>query len=194
MPGGISYIGDMSVIESGGEITSQSVGDKALKSTAADTTSIEVSSTTGKLGIVDTGSSLANGLQRDQSSKYNGHWIQGSLADSDSAAGVLQERNTYGTVLLITRVLIYVSTVAAETCEIDVGVGTGASTNYNTLIDGLDVNAATGAFDNIKDKGSSGEEVHLWGTSEYINAGVVGGGAASGLAGKYAIHVSDINA
>ena len=193
MPGGISYIGDMSVVESGGEITSQSVGDKALKSTAADTTSIEVSSTTGKLGIVDAGYSLANGLQRDQSSKYNGHWLQGSLSASDAAAGVFQERNTYGTVLLITRVLIYVSTIAGDTCTIDVGVGTGASTSYANLMQALDVRTSTGAFGNIKNKGGTGEEVHLWGTSEYVNASMASG-ATSGLAGKYAIHVIDINA
>lgn len=193
MPGGISYIGDMSVVESGGEITSQSVGDKALKSSAADTTSIEVSSTTGKLGIVEAGSSLANGLARDQSSKYNGHWLQGSLTASDAAAGVFQERNTYGTVLIITRVLIYVSTIAGDTCTLDIGVGAGASTSYNTLIDGLDVRTSTGAFGNIKDKGTDGEEVHLWGTSEYVNASMATG-ATSGLAGKYAIHVIDINA
>ena len=193
MPGGVSYIGDMSVIESGGEITSQSVGDKALKSTAADTTSIEVSSTTGKLGIVDAGSSLANGLQRDQSSKYNGHWLQGSLTPSDAAAGVFQERNTYGTVLIITRVLIYVSTVAGDTCTIDVGVGSGASTSYANLMQALDVRTSTGAFGNIKNKGGTGEEVHLWGTSEYVNASMATGATAE-LAGKYAIHVIDINA
>ena len=51
MPGGISYIGDLVVVEDGGEITSHSIGDKALKSTCADADTIEVSSTTGKLQL-----------------------------------------------------------------------------------------------------------------------------------------------
>ena len=53
MPGGISYIQDL-VID-GSEITSQSIGDKSLKTTCADSTSIEVSSTTGKLQIKEAG-------------------------------------------------------------------------------------------------------------------------------------------
>ena len=58
MPGGISYIQDL-VID-GSEITSQSVGDKSLKSTCADADTIEVSSTTGKLQLNDAGSAKAN--------------------------------------------------------------------------------------------------------------------------------------
>ena len=192
MPGGISYIGDLTIVESGGEITSQSVGDKSLMSTAADSTSIEVSSSTGKLGLVARGSSLSNGAQRDQVSKFAGTWLQGSLVASDAAGGIISLQNSFGTNLIVTRMVIYLTATNGETMTIDVGIGSGASTSYNTLIDGLNVNSETGAFDNIKDKGDSGEEIHLWTSAHYITASKATGSAAS-IAGKYAVHVIDIN-
>ena len=191
MPGGISYIGDLTIVESGGEITSQSVGDKSLMSTAADATSIEVSSSTGKLGIVARGSSLSNGVQRDQMSKFSGAWIRGALTASAAAGGVFSLQNTYGTNLVITRAIIYLTALAGSAGDMNVGVGDSGSTSYDTLIDGLNVNSATGAFGNIKNKGSNGEESELWGTSKYITASLTG--EAGSLAGFYAIHVIDLN-
>ena len=191
MPGGISYIGDLTIVESGGEITSQSVGDKSLMSTAADATSIEVSSSTGKLGIVARGSSLSNGVQRDQMSKFSGAWIRGALTASAAAGGVFSLQNTYGTNLVITRAIIYLTALTGSAGDMDVGVGDSGSTSYNTLIDGLNVNSATGAYGNIKNKGSNGEESELWGTSKYITASLTG--EAGSLAGFYAIHVIDLN-
>ena len=191
MPGGISYIGDLSIVESGGEITSQSVGDKALMSAAADATSIEVSSSTGKLGIVSRGSSLSNGVQRDQMSKYSGAWIRGALTASAAAGGVFSLQNTYGSNLVITRVIIYLTALTGSAGTMNVGVGDSGSTSYDTLIDGLDVNSATGAYGNIKNKGTNGEESELWGTSKYITASLTG--EAGSLAGFYAVHVLDLN-
>ena len=191
MPGGISYIGDLTIVESGGEITSQSVGDKSLMSTAADATSIEVSSSTGKLGIVARGSSLSNGVQRDQMSKFSGAWIRGALTASAAAGGVFSLQNTYGTNLVITRAIIYLTALTGSAGDMNVGVGDSGSTSYDTLIDGLNVNSATGAYGNIKNKGSNGEESELWGTSKYITASLTG--EAGSLAGFYAIHVIDLN-
>ena len=191
MPGGISYIGDLTIVESGGEITSQSVGDKSLMSTAADATSIEVSSSTGKLGIVARGSSLSNGVQRDQMSKFSGAWIRGALTASAAAGGVFSLENTYGTNLVITRVIIYLTALTGSSGNMNVGVGASGSTSYATLIDALNVNSATGAYGNIKNKGSNGEESELWGTSKYITASLTG--EAGSLAGFYAIHVIDLN-
>ena len=155
MPGGISYIGDLTIVESGGEITSQSVGDKSLMSTAADATSIEVSSSTGKLGIVARGSSLSNGVQRDQMSKFSGAWIRGALTASAAAGGVFSLQNTYGTNLVITRAIIYLTALTGSAGDMNVGVGDSGSTSYDTLIDGLNVNSATGAYGNITAKSLS---------------------------------------
>ena len=66
MPGGITYLGDMVIQETGGEITSQAGGDKARKSSAADDSTLEVSSSTGKMQIKDAGTSKAAGVTRDK--------------------------------------------------------------------------------------------------------------------------------
>ena len=192
MPGGVSYIGDLTIVETGGEITSASVGDKALKSTCSDNVSLEVDSSTGQLQLKDAGSSMSSGVQRAQVSKFAGAWLQGSLVASDAAGGIISLQNSFGTNLIVTRMVIYLTATNGEAMTIDVGIGSGASTSYNTLIDGLNVNSETGAFDNIKDKGDDGEEIHLWTSAHYITASMKTGAAAA-IAGKYAVHVIDIN-
>jgi len=192
MPGGISYIGDLTIQEDGGEITSQAIGDKALLTTCADADTIEVSSTTGKLQIKAAGSSKANGVGRDDMSKYAGFWIKGALATSDGGGGVFSVENTYGTNLAILRAVIQVTTVAGDNCTIDIGVAANGTTSAATLIDGLDVNSAVGVFDNIDDQGTDGQSCLKWPSGEFIN-GSVKTGAASGLVGTYAIHAIDMN-
>jgi hypothetical protein len=189
MPGGISYIGDLTVVESGGEITSQSIGDKALLTTAADATSIEVNSSTGKLGIVSAGSSLSNGVQRAQMSKYAGYWLRDSIGTESGNAGAFSLENTYGSTLFITDVLIEIDTGSSEDAiTIDVGFGAADDASYANLIDGLNLKVA-GAFSNITDPGSGGG-IGLWANGEFING--TNSTTANNLVGFYAIHVVDI--
>ena len=190
MPGGISYIQDL-VID-GSEITSQSIGDKSLKTTCADSTSIEVSSTTGKLQIKAAGSSKGSGVSRAMMGKTAGMWIQGSLATSDSAGGVFSEENSYGTNLAILRVVIQVTTISADTCKLDIGTAANATTSAATLIDELDVRTATGVFDNIDDQGTLGGSCLKWPSGEFVNASMADG-ATAGLVGTYAIYAIDMN-
>jgi len=192
MPGGVSYIGDLSIIESGGEITSQSVGDKSLKTTCADADTIEVSSTTGKLQLKDAGSSKSNGVGRADVSKFAGMWIQGSLTASDSAGGVFSEENTYGTDLVVLRVVLQVTTGASGACTLDIGTAADGTTLAATLIDGVDV-ADAGVFDNISDKGSTGASRLRWPSGQFVNASVVSPGASAGIVGQYAIYALDMN-
>lgn len=191
MPGGISYIGDLSVVETGGEITSASVGDKALKSTCSDNVSLEVDSSTGKMQIKSAGSSLANGVQRGQMSKYAGYWFRGALTAAAGAGAVFSLENTYGSNLVVTRAIIYLTALTGHTCTIDVGVGASGSGSYDTLIDGLNVNSATGAYGNIKNKGTNGEESELWGTGKHLTASL--SAEPGSIAGFYAVHVIDLN-
>jgi len=190
MPGGNSYIGALQIVESTGEITSQAIGDKALKSTCADDTSIEVSSSTGQLQLKDAGTSKANGLQRAQSSKYAGFWIKGALVASDSAGGVFAEENTYGSDLVVTRVLIAVTTGTSGACELDIGVAADGTTKAENLIDTLDVSDA-GVFDNITDGGSAGKSRQKLASGEFVTA-TADTGASAGIVGTYAIHCLDI--
>lgn len=189
MPGGISYIGDLTVVESGGEITSASIGDKALLTTAADATSIEVSSSTGKLGIVAAGSSLSNGVQRSQMSKYAGYWIRGSLATASGNAGAFSVQNTYGSTLVVTDVILEIDTAATDGTSTDVGTGSSASTKYENLIDSVNITGSGEVHSNLTDPGSNGG-IALWKSNEYING--THNQTATSLVGFYAIHVIDI--
>ena len=189
MPGGISYIQDL-VID-GSEITSQSVGDKSLKTTCADADTIEVSSTSGKLQLKDAGSSKANGVGRPDVSKYAGMWLQGSLVASDAAGGVFSVENTYGTNLVVLRVVIQVTTGTSGACTIDVGIEANATTSADDLIDGLNV-AVAGVFDNISDEGTDGGSISKWSSGAFVNASMKTGGAA-GIVGQYAIYALDLN-
>ena len=191
MPGGISYINEL-VIDANGEITSQAIGDKALKTAAADADTIEVSSTTGKLQIKQRGSSLSNGVGREDVSKFAGTWIKGSLTASDAAGGVFSEENSYGSDLVVLRVVIFVSTGASDSSvRVDIGTAANATTSADTLIDNLNV-SDIGLYDNLDDKGTNGNTVLKWGNNQFINASRVAG-ATSGLAGTYAIQVIDMN-
>lgn len=52
---------------------------------------------------------------------------------------------------------LYVSTVATAAATLNIGyTATSAVTSADNLIDGVDVNAATGLFDNITDHGTDG--------------------------------------
>ena len=190
MPGGVSYIQDL-VID-GSEITSQSIGDMSLKTTCADADTIEVSSTTGKLQLKDAGSSKANGVGRADMSKFSGMWIQGTLTASDAAGGVFSAENTYGTNLAVLRVVIQVTTIASDTCTIDIGTAANATTSAATLIDELDVRTAAGVFDNIDDQGTLGGSCLKWPSGEFVNASMASG-ATAGLVGTYAIYALDMN-
>lgn len=193
MPGGISYIQD--VVFNGDEITSQSVGDKALKSSCADGTTLEVDATTGQLQIKATGTSLSGGIQRDQLSKFAGAWFQGALTASDTVAGVFQIENTFGSDLVVDRVIILITTASTLASSIDIGVAADGVTSANNLLDGID-GTSLGAADNIKsmfEDGSSGRSVMLWRSGEFINASRATG-ATAGIIGFFAVHAIDLTA
>ena len=196
MPGGFSYLGNMRVEEDSGEIVSQSIGASALLSTCCDGSSLEVSSTTGKLQVKVRGDSMTGGVPRDNMSKYAGTWIRGALAVSASTAGVFQVENSTGESLIIDRVLIHISAASTVASTwVDIGIGTSASTSYDNLIDELPV-TATGAFDNITDDGTNGKSRQLWLKNTYLNASTFdssGAASTTNLVGSYAIHVIDIS-
>ena len=191
MPGGISYINEL-VIDASGEITSQAIGDKALKTTAADADTIEVDSTSGKLQVKPRGSSLANGIGREDVSKFAGAWIKGSLTASDAAGGVFSLENSFGTDLVITRIILQVTTGASDSAaRVDIGTAANATTSAATLIDELNV-SDIGIYDNVTDKGSAGSSRLKFGNGQFLNASR-SAGATSGLVGTYAVCVLDLN-
>jgi len=173
------------------EVTTQVVGNKALANSAADNVSLEVDSDNGYLQIKTAGTALGNGVQRAMMSKFAGAPFQGDLVASDAAAGVFSVENTYSTDLMVDRMIIDITTVATGACTLDIG-NAATAISANTLLDGVDVNAATGPFDNVDDQGASGQSIVKWPSGEFITASMASG-ATSGLVGTYWFHAVDMN-
>jgi len=106
-----------------------------------------------------------------------------ALAAADTAGGVLSLANPMGVDLIIPSggLLLDVTTKTTAACTLDAGIAAGATTLADTLIDRLDVNAATGQFDNIADKGTNGGPTK-WGAAQYLTISMASGTAA-GLVG-----------
>jgi hypothetical protein len=80
-------------------------------------------------------------------------------------------------------VLIDVTTAATGACTIDVGTtAVSAATSSDTLIDGLDVNAGIGLFDNITEKGSNGKSRQKLASGKWVTASQASG-AIAGIVG-----------
>lgn len=93
--------------------------------------------------------------------------------------------NPEGQALVITRATVYVSTVSAGAASLNMGVGSGATTDYDNLIDGLDVNAATGSFDNMATNGqagTNGKSTKVWASGSYLTG--TGSATTVGLVGR----------
>ena len=105
-----------------------------------------------------------------------------ALAALDTGGGVLSLLNPEGVDLIITRLVLDVTTVATAACTVDAGLASAATTSADDLIDGLDVNGATGVFDNIDDQGTNGQSCLRWESDYYLTISMASG-AAAGLAG-----------
>lgn len=124
--------------------------------------------------------------------KYNGAGVIRSLRTSTASttisgaslhAGVLSWQNPEATPIIVTKAVLYTTTVATGACTVDIGTtATSATTASDTLIDGLDVNAATGAFDNITDKGTNGKSRQLLASGKWVTIKEASGDA-TGLVG-----------
>ena len=106
-----------------------------------------------------------------------------ALAAVDTAGGVFAWQNPESTVILIDRLVLDVTTKTTGACTVDIGTtATSATTSSDTLIDGLDINAATGTFDNITDKGTNGKSRQRLASGKWVT-GSVASGASAGLVG-----------
>lgn len=116
-----------------------------------------------------------------------------ALGALDTGGGVLSWANPETGDILIERVLIDVTTVSTGACTVDFGVTTASATTLNdTLIDGLDVNGATGVFDNITDKGTNGKSRQRLAAGKWVT-GSKASGAAAGLVGFAYIHYVSVS-
>jgi len=105
------------------------------------------------------------------------------LAAVDAAGGVLSLANPEGVDLIVTRLVLDVTTAATVACTVDAGIAANGTTSADNLVDGLDVNAAAGVFDNIGDGGTNGKSRQRWESDQYLTVSVASG-ASAGLAGN----------
>lgn len=114
----------------------------------------------------------------------------GSLAAVDTAGGVFAWQNPEGVAIIVTRLLLDITTATSGACTIDAGAAANATTLSNTLIDGLDANAAAGVFDNTVNGGTSGaggvRVAENGGAADWVT-GSVASGASAGLVGSFHI-------
>lgn len=105
-----------------------------------------------------------------------------ALADADAGGGVLSLANPEGVDLIVTRLVLDITTAATAACTVDAGIAAAATTSADDLIDGLDVNAAAGVFDNVSDGGTNGKARQKWEDDQYLTISKATG-AAAGLEG-----------
>ena len=99
-----------------------------------------------------------------------------------AVGGVLKLLNPEGVDLLITRFMLDITTASAGAATVDAGVDDGGDVSSDNLIDGLNVNAAAGLFDNVDDQGSNGQSAVRWPAGQYIV--VTASATVAGLVGN----------
>jgi len=102
---------------------------------------------------------------------------------ADTGGGIGAWRNPEAVSIIIQRLVIDTTVVATGACTIDAGTtATSATTSSDNLIDGLDVNAAIGTFDNITDKGTNGKSRQKLASGKWVTFSRASG-ASAGLVG-----------
>jgi hypothetical protein len=109
-----------------------------------------------------------------------------TLQNVDTAGGVFAWANPYNQTILIRDITVHTTTVATSACTLDCGPAANGTTLNDTLIDGLDVNAAVGVFDSIEDGGTNGRRQRDVLATEWVT-GSVASGASAGLVGTVQI-------
>ncbi|MCR4375913.1 MAG: hypothetical protein NUW22_13800 [Acidobacteria bacterium] len=89
--------------------------------------------------------------------------------------------NPEGVALVITRAVLSRTTKSTGAAAVNIGVGTGATTSYDNLIDGVAAGAAEGAEDNVTDIGSNGKSRQPWPAASFVT--VTGESSTAGLVG-----------
>lgn len=120
--------------------------------------------------------------------------IQVPLADTGDAAGDLAAiQNPTSTACVILEAFVNLTTAASAAATVDIGVAADATTSSDTLLDGIDVNTATGVFSIGVNGGSNGKQGQPWGATQYVTASEKTGNTA-GLEGTLTVLYIDLAA
>lgn len=102
---------------------------------------------------------------------------------ADTGGGIGAWRNPEAVSIIIQCIVIDTTVVATAACTIDAGTtATSITTSSDNLIDGLDVNAAIGTFDNVTDKGTNGKSRQKLASGKWVTFSRATG-ASAGLVG-----------
>lgn len=111
--------------------------------------------------------------------------VTGALETPDT---IFSWQNPESGPILVQHLVINVTKAASADCTIDCGTtDTSATTTSDNLIDGLDVNAATGTFTNDESAGTYGKPFKRLAPGEWVT-GSKSTGDAAGLEGTYEIY------
>ncbi|MDE2103759.1 MAG: hypothetical protein KGL39_41360 [Patescibacteria group bacterium] len=105
------------------------------------------------------------------------------LADARTAGGVFAWQNPEVGAIIVRRVTLDVTTAATAAGTVSVGEAANGTTSAANLIDTLDVNSATGTFDNIGSAGTNGKSTQKVASGAYVTASQASGDV-TGLAGN----------
>ena len=110
-----------------------------------------------------------------------------ALAAADTGGGILSWQNPEASAIVVVRIVVDLTTKATSACTGDFGTAADGTTSSANLLDGVDLNAATGVFDNVDDQGTDGKSRQRLdakgGTTDFVT-GSKATGAAAGLAGS----------
>lgn len=101
---------------------------------------------------------------------------------ADDAAGKIFSW-TPGAAAIIRSLYLDITTKTTGACTVDCGVAANGTTLSDTLIDGLDANAAAGLFSNHITHGDNGLACVRCGSTQYVT-GSVASGASAGIVGN----------
>lgn len=113
--------------------------------------------------------------------------LQGDLTAATTTTGgaVLSLLNPFAARAVVIDFVIDVTTKSTGAATCDFGIGSSASTSYDTLIDGIDVGTAVIIGDNIDNKGSNGVRGLAWASGNYITG--TASATLAGLVGTYMV-------
>jgi hypothetical protein len=117
--------------------------------------------------------------------------VSGALAAADTGGGLFAWANPEASDILVEHVAIKVTTATTDACSANVGTtASSATTSSDNLIDGKDINAATGTFTNFESAGTNGKAAQRLATGKWVTGSVESGGASAsaGLVGTYEIY------
>jgi len=114
-----------------------------------------------------------------------------TLTEDETGGGILSWANPEGETILITSLIINLTTASTGAGTADFGVAAAATTLSDTLMDGIDTNAAVGVFDIVEDEGTNGVGAQLMTSGQFLTGSAKTGDAA-GLAGKAFIEYTKI--